>query len=151
MVFHWSLYDSKSPQVYRTLLSSLAVRDNGIVWMVSTRSPTSKSFRPFNNPLITVPKAPITICIIVTFMFHSLFFLIPEQRWSYYYYHYYSLIRAFHISVSRWFFTGVWVTASLFKSSGLFSVFWAFSIMLSFGWSPLVRQLPSPPVPLVIL
>ena len=44
-----------------------------IVWMVSTRPPTSKSSRPFNNPLVTVPKAPITIGIIVTFMFHSFF------------------------------------------------------------------------------
>ena len=58
---------------------------------------------------------------------------------------------AFHISVSRWFFTGVWVTASLLKFPGLFFVFWPFSTMLSFGWSPLVRQLPSPLVPLVIL
>ena len=41
--------------------------------MVSTRSPTSKSSTPFNNPLVTVPKAPITIGIIVTFMFHSFF------------------------------------------------------------------------------
>ena len=63
------------------------------------------------------------------------------------YYYNYSLIRAFHISVSRWFFTGVWVTASFLKSPGLFSAFWPFSIMLSFEWSPLVRQLPSPPVP----
>ena len=28
---------------------------------------------PFNNPLVSVPKAPITIGIIVTFMFHSIF------------------------------------------------------------------------------
>ena len=35
------------------------------------------------------------------------------------------------------------------RSPGLFLVFWPFSIMLSFGWSPLVRQLPSPQVPLV--
>ena len=72
-----------------------------------------------------------------------------EIRWFDYYY-YYSL-RAFHISFRRWFFTGVWVTASLLKSPGLFTVFWPFSIMLSFGWSPLVRQFPSPLVPLVIL
>ena len=58
-------------------------------------------------------------------------------------YHYHSLIRAFHISVSWWFFTGVWVTASLHKSPGFFSVFWPFSIMPSFGWSPPVSQLPS--------
>ena len=73
MVFHWRLSDSKSPQVSRTLLSILAVFNNAVVWMVSTRLPTSKSSRPFNNPLVTVPKAPITIGIIVTFMFHSFF------------------------------------------------------------------------------
>ena len=73
MVFHWRRSDSKSPQVSRTLLSILAVFNNAVVWMVSTRSPTSKSSRPFNNPLVTVPKAPTTIGIIVTFMFHSFF------------------------------------------------------------------------------
>ena len=41
--------------------------------------------------------------------------------------------RVFHISVSWWFFTGVWVTASLLKSPGLISGFWLFSAMLSFG------------------
>ena len=45
--------------------------------MVSTRSPTSKSPSPFNNRLVTVLKSPITIGIIVTFMFHS--FSIPLQ------------------------------------------------------------------------
>ena len=42
--------------------------------MVYTRPPTSKSSRPFNSPLVTVPKAPITIGTIVIFMFHSFFF-----------------------------------------------------------------------------
>ena len=73
MVFYWSLSDSKSPQVTRTLFSILAVLDNIVVWMVSTRPPTSKSSSPFNNPLVTVPNAPITIGIIVTCMFHSFF------------------------------------------------------------------------------
>ena len=67
MVFHLSLSDSKSPQVSRTLLSILAVLNNAVVWMVSTQPPTSKSSSPFNNPLVTVPKAPITIGIIFTF------------------------------------------------------------------------------------
>ena len=39
--------------------------------MVSTRPPTSMSSSPFSNPLVTVPNAPITIGIIVTFMSHS--------------------------------------------------------------------------------
>ena len=187
--------------------------------MVSTRAPSSKSSSPFYNPLVTVPKGPITIGIIVTWVFHSFSNSLARSRyisffshsfsfilWSagtakstilqvlffffflsliiirsglpcvcrspigvfmcyflgeelgcaynichyYYYYDYYSLIRAFHISNSRWFFTEVWVTASLLKSPGLFLVFWQFSTMLSFGWSPLVRQPPSPLVPLVI-
>ena len=61
-------------------------------------------------------------------------------------FYHYLLIRVFHISISWWSFTGVWVTASLLKSLGFFSVFWPFSIMLKFGWSPLVRQLPCSPV-----
>ena len=73
MVFHWSLNDSKSLQVSRTRLSILAVLSNAVVWIVSTRPPTSMSSRPFNNPLVTVPNAPITIGTIVTFMFHSFF------------------------------------------------------------------------------
>ena len=73
MVFHWRLSDSKSPQVSRTLLSTLAILNNVVVWIVSPCPPISKSSSPFNNPLVTVPKAPITIGIIVTFMFYSFF------------------------------------------------------------------------------
>ena len=82
MVFHWSLSDSKSPQVSRTHLKSPQVSRThlkspgliyAVVWIVSTRPPTSKSSRPFNNPLVIVPNAPITIGTIVTFMFHSFF------------------------------------------------------------------------------
>ena len=73
MVSHWSLSDSKSPHVSRTLLSILAILSNAVIWIVSTRPPTNKSSRPLNNPLVIVPKAPITIDTIVTFMFHSFF------------------------------------------------------------------------------
>ena len=73
MVFPWSLSDSKSSQVSRTLFSILIVLNSAVVWMVSTRPPNSKSSSPFNNHLVNVPKAPITIGIIVTFMFHSFF------------------------------------------------------------------------------
>ena len=83
MVFHWSLSDSKSPQVFRTLLCILADLNNAVVWPVS---------HPYRFIII------------------------------------YSL-RVFHISVSWWFFTGVWVIASLLKSPGLFSEFWPFSFM----------------------
>ena len=81
MVFHWSLSDSKSPQVSRTRLSILVVLSNAVVWIVSTRPPTSKFSRPFNNPFVTVPNAPITIGTIVTFMFHSFFNSLARSRY----------------------------------------------------------------------
>ena len=59
--------------------------------------------------------------------------LSPHYYCYHYYQYYYLLIRVFHICISLWFFTGVWVTASFLKSPGLFSVFWPFSIILLFG------------------
>ena len=59
---------------FRTLLSILAVLNNAVVRIGSIRPPTVKSSSPFNNPLVTVSKAPIRIGIIVTFMFLSFFF-----------------------------------------------------------------------------
>ena len=81
MVFHWSLSDSKSPQVSKTRLRIVAIRSNAVVWMVSTHPPTSKSFRPFNNPLFIVPNVPITIGTIVIFMFHSFFNSLARSRY----------------------------------------------------------------------
>ena len=81
MVFHWSLSDSKSPQVSRTRLSILAVLSNAVVWIVSTRPPISKSSRPFNNPLVTVPKAPITIGKNRFFHVPQLFYSLAKSRY----------------------------------------------------------------------
>ena len=91
MVFHWSLSDSKSPQVSRTLLSVLAILNN-VFWMVSTRPLTSKSSSPFSNPLVTVPNAPITIGIIVTFMFHSFFNSLARSKYLSIFSHSFSFI-----------------------------------------------------------
>ena len=112
MVFYWSLSDSKSPQVSRTRLSILAVLSNAVVWIVSTRPPTSKSSRPFNNPLVTVPNAPITIGTIVTFIFHSFFNSLARSRYlsflshsfRFYYYYYiilYYIILYYYSKISR--------------------------------------------------
>ena len=54
-------------------VSILDVPIMAVVWIVSTRPPTFKSSSPFNNILVTVRKATITIGIIVTFMFHVIF------------------------------------------------------------------------------
>ena len=45
----------------------------------------------------------------------------------------------FHTNVSRWFFSGLWVTTCLFESSRLFSVFWPMLEMLFSGWSLLIH------------
>ena len=79
-VFRWSLGDSKSPQVSRTLLSILAVLNYDVVWIVSPRPPNSKSSSPFKNSLVNVPKAPIRIGIISTCMFHSFFYSLARVR-----------------------------------------------------------------------
>ena len=92
MVFHWSLSNNKSPQASRTLLSILAVLNNVVVWMVSTRPPMSKSSSPFSNPLVTVPNAPITIGIIVTCMLHSFFNYRARSRYLAFFSQYFSFI-----------------------------------------------------------
>ena len=72
-MFYWSLSNNKFPQVSWTFLSIRAVLKYVVVWMVSTRPLISKSSSSFNNPVMTVPKAPITIGLIVSFMFRSFF------------------------------------------------------------------------------
>ena len=73
MVFYWSLSDSKSLQVSRTLLSILAYLNNAVVWIVSTCPFISKFSSTCTNPWVTQLDVLITISIIVTFMFHSFF------------------------------------------------------------------------------
>ena len=75
MVFHWSLSGSKSSQVSWIRLRILAVLSNA----VSTHPPTSS--RPFNNPLVIGPDAPITTGTIVTFMFHSFFNSLARSKY----------------------------------------------------------------------
>ena len=77
-VFYWSLSDSKSPLVSRTLLGILASLDNVIVWIVTTRTLISKSFNPIINPLLIVLIASISVAISITFNLRS-FFQFPSK------------------------------------------------------------------------
>ena len=72
-VFQWSLSHSKSTQVFRTLLSILAVLHNIVVRMVLIFLLISSSSSPLNRYFKDVPSAPVTHDIIITLMFHSLF------------------------------------------------------------------------------
>ena len=58
--------------------------------MVSPRPSTSNSSSPFIGPLVTVPNAPITIGIIVTFMFHSFFNSLTRSRYLSFFSHSFS-------------------------------------------------------------
>ena len=89
-VFHisvswWFLLEFEWQQVSRTCLKILAVLSNAVFWIVSICPPTSKSSRPFNNPLVIVPKAPITIGTIVTFMFYSFFNSLVRSRYLFFF------------------------------------------------------------------
>ena len=80
-------------QVSRTLLGIQPVPNYAVVWMVTTRPPTSKPSSPFNSPLVTLLNAPITIGIIVTFMFHSFFFnFLARSRYLSFFSLYFSFI-----------------------------------------------------------
>ena len=143
MVFHWSLSDSKSPQVSRTRLRILAVLRNAVIWIVSTRPPTSKSSRPFNNPLVIVPKAPITIGKIVTFIFHSFFNSLARSRYLSFFSHSFKFI--------LW---SVWTTKSTILQILFFFVdyykvyyyyyyyYYCFNSSREFSHQPLVMVLP---------
>ena len=134
MVFHWSLSDSKSPQISRTLLSILAVLNNAVVWMVSTHPPTSKSSSPFSNSLVTVPKAPIAIGIIVTSMFHSFFSSLAKSRYLSFFSHSFSFIlwsggtaKSTILQVLFFFFLLI-----IFKSGLLTGIRWSVCILKSY-------------------
>ena len=71
MIFQWTLSDSNSPQVSRTLLSNLADLNNAVFLMFSPCPLISKPSSTCINPFGIVKKETITIGIIVIFMFHS--------------------------------------------------------------------------------
>ena len=71
MSFHGNLSDNKSPQVSSTLLGTSADLSNAVGRMVSIIPLISSSSSPLSEPLGTVPSAPTTIGIIVTFISHN--------------------------------------------------------------------------------
>ena len=85
MVFNWSLSDSKSPQVSRTLLRIRTDLNSAVVGMVSTCLLISKSSNPFTKHSGIVPRELITIGINVTFTFHCFFSSLTRSKYSYFY------------------------------------------------------------------
>ena len=83
MVFRWSLSDSKSPHVSKTLLSILADLSNAVVWVVSARPRISTYSRSFTNSLVTVPSSLFIIGNTVTFMIHNFFGFLARSKYMY--------------------------------------------------------------------
>ena len=97
--------------------------------MVSTRPPFSKSSRPFNNPLVTVPKAPITIGIIVSFMFHSFFNYLARSRYLSLFSHSFSFILwTAKSTILHIFFFLLFI---IMRSSHLTEIRWSVCILMS--------------------
>ena len=73
-----------------------------------------------NSRWITFPNQSCLVLVSFwSYLLHSLIIIIIIC----------SLLRVFHTSVTWWFLIGVWVTTSLLKPPGLFSVFWPISLM----------------------
>ena len=68
----------------------------------------------------------ITNLLVFLNIFNTLFNILS----SLFYLHYSDSLRVFPIRLSWWSFTRVWVTASLLKSLGFFSVFWPISVII---------------------
>ena len=66
MLFHWSLSDSNSIQVSRTLLNILIDHENTVVWMISILFLISNPSSPFSEPLGIVPSTQTTTGITVS-------------------------------------------------------------------------------------
>ena len=129
MVFHWSLSDSKSSQVSRTCLRILAVLSNAVIWIVSTRPPTSKSSRPFNNPLVIVPKAPITIGTIITFLFYSFFKSLARLRYLSFFSHSFRFIQWSTGTVKLTILQILFILLIIIRSGLLTGIWWSVSIL----------------------
>ena len=136
MIFPLNLRDSKSSQVSRIRLRILGVLSNAVIWMVSTRPPTFKSSRPFNNHLLIVPKAPIIIIIIINIII-IIVVVVVVYTFSSFSYH------AWPVIFLTWFSEGV----NLFRSPGLFSVFKPILVMLWSIRSRFFLWFPLPPLP----
>ena len=114
--------------------------------MVSTRPSTSNSSSHFNNPFVTIPKAPITIGIIVTITFHSFLNSLARSRYLAFFSHFWRvfshqrLLIVFHWSLSD--------RKSAHVSKNILNIL---ADLNNSGWSPLVLLFLSFPVSLSIL
>ena len=63
----WSVSDTQSHQVSRTLLSNLADLNNAVVWIVLIRTPISNCSNPFSNSLGTAHSTSLGMTVTCIF------------------------------------------------------------------------------------
>ena len=95
MVFHWSLIDSKSPQILWAFLSILADFNSAVIWMVSNRILISTFSRLFSRLLVSLSSTIIIILI------HSFFSSLA--RFKYLLFHFLLLIITNLTKSNRWY------------------------------------------------
>ena len=135
-VFHSSLSDSKSPQVSRAPLSTLADLNNAMLWIVLFLHLISNSFRLFSKPFGIVPNAPTTAGTTVIVHFSQISGKIQVFVYLFAFFHFHflmsfswlllsslllllSIVCVFKAVVAAAF-TGVQVTSSLLMFQGRF-------------------------------
>ena len=124
LVLQWSFSDSNSPQLPRTLLTILALRNNVVVWMIPLVRQLSSPAIPL-TPLVTVTNALITIGMIVTCIFHSFFNSLARSRYLSFFSHSFSFI-LWSAGIANWQFC---------KFSFLLLIIIMFGLLAEIRWS----------------
>ena len=130
---HLSLSDSKSLQVFRFLLSNQFFK----IFSKCTNYKWHHLHLKFRSFFSSLPRSMYLFIFSFSFIFtlwSTVLAKLPSLLYS---------VCAFHTTFSWWAFTGVFVTASLLRSPGLFSVFWPISTMLYFEWSQFFLRFPT--------
>ena len=129
MVSHWNLL--KFPGLFSVFWPILIV-----VWVVSTRPLISMSFSLRIKPLMIVPRAPITIGITVTFMFHRFFNSLWRSRnFSFFSFSFNFTLLSSEIAKSRIRQVLFYFLLAIIRSGRLPEIKWSVCILNSLGSS----------------
>ena len=84
MVLYWSLSDSNSLLVSRTLLSILTYENSTVVWIVSIHPLFSNYSSHFSKPLGTIPSVPFTLgktITLITLIVHNILSSLSRSKY----------------------------------------------------------------------
>ena len=115
-------------------LRNLADLKNAVVCIVFTRPLISKSLSYSTDPLVTVPRAPVTITITVTFTFHSFSTSLAVTYLSF-------LFLVIIWLLFDWLLLSLLLLLLLFYSFDFFTPELANGLSLEFGWQQVTSSL----------